>query len=115
MHKQEATTEEQLVTMTIEGLRKLEELFPYEFAETIDTIERLYQIRTTSMEQLQAQMVNPVDDVKLDMVEYAELSGRGEARSIVALNPKRKHLTQWDNEFLLPNGEVRGSSSWEDA
>jgi hypothetical protein len=86
MHKQESTTEEQLVTMTIEGLRKLEELFPYEFAETIDTIERLYQIRTTSMEQIQAQMANPIGDVKLDMAEYAELSGKGAAKRIMELN-----------------------------
>jgi hypothetical protein len=86
MHKQEASKEEQLVTMTIEGLRKLEEVFPYDFKETIQTIESLYTIRTTSMEQLQAQLATPLNSVKRDMAEYAELSGKGAAVRIVEVN-----------------------------
>ncbi len=67
----QSTQLEELVNSTVLGLRLLEDKLGYEFAEAIDHIERLYDLQTSPMQSAN---------------EYAELSGRGVARSIVAMN-----------------------------
>ena len=62
---------EQLVVATVQQLRQLETLLGYEFTETIDHIQRLYDLHTKPLQ--------PAN-------EYAELSGKDVASRIVALN-----------------------------
>ncbi len=64
---------EEVVSSTVQGLRQLETMLGYEFAEAIDHIERLYDLQTSPMQSAN---------------EYAELSGKGVASRIVALNPE---------------------------
>ncbi len=67
----QSTQLEELVNSTVQGLRLLEDKLGYEFTEAIDHIERLYDLQTSPMQSAN---------------EYAELSGRGVARSIVVMN-----------------------------
>jgi hypothetical protein len=69
------TAVEQVVTATISGLRFLEQKLPYEFNETIDTIERLYFMsnpldKSLTGEQLRTTNVCPRHQVGLVMGEY---------------------------------------------
>ena len=67
----QSTQLEELVNFTVQGLRLLENRLGYEFAEAIDHIERLYDFHTKPLQSAN---------------EYAELSGKGVASKIVALN-----------------------------
>ncbi len=67
----QSTQLEELVNSTVLGLRLLEDKLDYEFAETIDHIERLYDLQTKPLHSAN---------------EYAELSGKGVARQIVSMN-----------------------------
>ncbi len=67
----QSTQLEELVNSTVQGLRLLEDKLGYEFAEAIDHIERLYDLKTRPMQSAN---------------EYAEFSGHGAAAGIVTLN-----------------------------
>jgi hypothetical protein len=77
----QSTQLEELVSSTVQGLRLLEDKLGYEFAETIDTIERLYEIGQRAQELKTKELVG-----RYLMDEYAEASGRGQAQRIVELN-----------------------------
>ncbi len=70
----QSTLKEEVVASTVQGLLQLEKLLGYEFTETIDTIERLHRLQ----------------EAENAMAEYAEASGKGVARRIVALNQEAK-------------------------
>jgi hypothetical protein len=80
MNNQYPTKDEQIVQQTISGLRQLEDIFPYEFAETIATIERLYFLRQPSVltspltgEQLRTTNVCPRHQVGLLQASYKDV------------------------------------------
>ena len=81
-HIQQSPYVEQLVVSVLVGLEKLADIRPYEFDETIDTIEGLYALK---FQKPEAQEITK-DDVLTDMQEYIEKSGKGEARRIVEVN-----------------------------
>lgn len=71
---------EQLVTSVIDGLEKLAEILPYEFDETIDTIEGLYALKFQSpwdkpltKEQLRNTTICPRHKTFLVPEEYGDV------------------------------------------
>ena len=86
-HIQQTIYVEQLVVSVIDGLEKLADILPYEFDETIDTIEGLYAIK---FQKPEAQEITK-EDVLAGMQEYIEKSGKGEARRIVEVNREAQH------------------------
>lgn len=70
----QSTQLEEVVSSTVQGLRQLEGLLGYEFAEAIDTIERLYDLQAPKL------------DIEAKIAEYAKASGKGAAKRIVETN-----------------------------
>jgi DNA replication protein DnaD len=86
----EPSLEEQLVQSTVAGLRQLEQVLGYEFAETIDTIEKLHELNSSEWTDEQEQAVQ---DFKLEFEQefgtpLSEIELEFETRGI---NPMQKY------------------------